>query len=158
MLKSLDEQLWSRTREDETTGCLNWTGPVTGSGYGSVTRGGKTRGAHVIAWEEANGPLPSGAFVCHRCDNPRCCNHEHLFLGDHSANMQDMVLKGRNGGANGYSKADAVSRERLRQNMSAKLRGKPKNENMKSRLSATATGRKRAYLADGSWTWAYGDR
>lgn len=48
-----------------------------------------------MAWEQANGPISVGLFVCHRCDNPSCINIEHLFLGTARRNSADMVNKGR---------------------------------------------------------------
>lgn len=51
--------------------------------------------AHRAAWELANGPIKDGLFVLHKCDNPRCCNSGHLFLGTQSDNAKDMWAKGR---------------------------------------------------------------
>ena len=51
--------------------------------------------AHRFAWYEANGPIPDGLLVLHKCDNPPCINVEHLFLGTHADNVADMVAKGR---------------------------------------------------------------
>ncbi len=64
-------------------------------GYGKIKIRGKDRGAHRVAWELENGPIPEGMLVCHRCDNPPCCNPSHLFLGSHADNNHDRDAKGR---------------------------------------------------------------
>jgi hypothetical protein len=51
--------------------------------------------AHRIAWWLANGKIPTGMSVLHRCDNPRCVNPAHLFLGTTKDNMHDAIQKGR---------------------------------------------------------------
>jgi hypothetical protein len=56
---------------------------------------GTTTLAHRKVWTEANGPIPDGMKICHHCDNPACVNLEHLFMGTHQDNMDDMVAKGR---------------------------------------------------------------
>lgn len=56
---------------------------------------GKAIGAHRAAWVRANGAIPSGMVVCHKCDNGLCVNVEHLFLGSMADNMKDCIKKGR---------------------------------------------------------------
>jgi len=51
--------------------------------------------AHRVIWAEANGSIPAGMFVLHKCDTPPCINLEHLYLGTHADNMADKVARNR---------------------------------------------------------------
>lgn len=76
--------------------CINWTGLTWSQGrYGMEKFEGRCMGAHRAAWIRANGPIPDGLLVCHKCDNGLCVNLDHLFLGTPSDNMQDCIRKGR---------------------------------------------------------------
>lgn len=76
-------------------GCWLWTGATNGR-YGGFWWNDKMISAHRVAWEIAHGEIPSGLYVCHHCDNPRCVNPSHLFLGTSLDNNRDMIRKGRN--------------------------------------------------------------
>lgn len=80
---------------DSATGCLIWQRARSGRGYGMIWVNGAMRCATRVTWELIHGPIPSGQFVCHRCDNPPCVNPDHLFLGANADNVQDMLRKGR---------------------------------------------------------------
>jgi hypothetical protein len=87
-------------------GCRIWQGAISGRGYGVVKHRRRQYLAHRAAYEVANGPIPSGMQVCHRCDTPACVRLDHLFLGTGADNMADKVAKGRQ--AKGSALAEAV--------------------------------------------------
>jgi len=81
-------------------GCWEYTGCRGKNGYGRIgDDDGKTVNAHRLAWTLVNGPIPDGLHALHHCDNPPCCNVEHLFLGTDADNTADKMAKGR--GRNG---------------------------------------------------------
>jgi hypothetical protein len=87
---------WSRV--DDSSGpnqCWPWIGRKLPNGYGRLKFRNKYIGANRMAFALSHNSELGEMLVCHRCDNPVCCNPSHLFLGTHQDNMDDMVAKGR---------------------------------------------------------------
>ena len=78
-------------------GCWIWQKAIKkqGNPYGWVRYNGKSMAAHRAAWLQKYGSIPKGLSICHKCDVPQCINPDHLFLGTHSDNIQDMWNKKR---------------------------------------------------------------
>lgn len=95
------EYLLARIYIDPLTDCWNWRIALTAKGYAPVKyKNGKTPGikvsyAHQLSYVLWKGPIPQGLLVCHSCDNRKCCNPKHLFLGTSKDNTHDMLRKGR---------------------------------------------------------------
>jgi hypothetical protein len=78
-------------------GCLEWVGYRDPQGYGRIHFQRRPELVHRLAWGLAHGPA-GDLCVLHHCDNPPCCDVEHLFLGTRTDNLADMRAKRR-----GYS-------------------------------------------------------
>lgn len=98
------QRMWSRIIIVDS-GCWEWCGATDRDGYGKLRYRGEIS-AHRSAWTMCYGKIPESKWILHKCDNPRCCNPLHLFLGDSTDNVMDMVSKGRN--SHGDSHACAI--------------------------------------------------
>lgn len=94
--RDVADRLNDRLVRDEATGCLNWTGYRDDRGYGRIGIGERLEKPHRVAFILSGGQLTADKpLVCHRCDNPSCCEPSHLFAGSVLDNSQDMARKGR---------------------------------------------------------------
>ena len=106
--KNTADSFWARVSRGPTSACWEWQGATTSGGYGNLSWGGRCVQAHRVAYFLTFGGigLQTGfrhegraktyrRFVLHRCDNRKCCNPNHLFLGSMRANLLDAYKKKR---------------------------------------------------------------
>jgi len=92
------ELFWSNVLRPDPGACWEWQSGCNAYGYGQFMIWKVKKApeiSHRMAWMLTYGPIPPGKCVLHRCDNRRCCNPSHLFLGTRPDNTADMVHKER---------------------------------------------------------------
>lgn len=89
------ERFWSKIKFGDLNECWEWQANRSAKGYGKFKVDGEKKLAHRFLFIQLNGAMPSNILACHSCDNPTCCNPNHLFAGTYKDNIQDMIRKGR---------------------------------------------------------------
>lgn len=130
-MKSLLDRFQEKYVCNLETGCWEWVGSKRPNGYGHINAGGPDRrmlSSHRVSYELFVGPIPNGLHVLHECDNHKCVNPEHLFLGTNADNVKDKVAKDRqakgskHGGAILHEKDVVAIKEMLRRFPSTRKR------------------------------------
>lgn len=91
--ENVPNRFWAKVRK--TRGCWIWTGATVRGGYGFFWDGKRNGVAHRYSYRLKYGPIPKGKIACHKCDNPKCVNPDHLFIGTYQDNELDKYAKGR---------------------------------------------------------------
>jgi hypothetical protein len=113
--KQTADTFWARVNKGKVNECWEWQGACNNTGYGTVAWGGKVYTAHrVAAWlsglvksKDAPTSKRTPTYVLHKCDNRKCCNPNHFFLGNYSDNQKDAYTKNRKTQPKGASHANA---------------------------------------------------
>jgi len=96
---SIIDRFWKHVINNGPDQCWGWIGSVYGNSYPKIGRCGRGSGlefSHRLSWMIHYGEIPKGMMVCHKCDNRKCTNPNHLFLGTAKDNKDDCINKGRN--------------------------------------------------------------
>jgi len=105
---------WDRVNKGLTDDCWEWQGYIMPNGYGQLKELQKSVYVHRYSYKLHFNDIPEGLLVCHKCDNRKCVNPNHLFLGTNKDNTLDMDQKGRRVSKNGNQKITMVDAENIR--------------------------------------------
>lgn len=90
------ENFWTKVDIRKPDECWNWLGTKNPHGYGKLRFRSRNKYlAHRLSWSLANGEIPDGMNILHKCDNPSCVNPNHLYPGTQSQNLKDAYSRGR---------------------------------------------------------------
>lgn len=102
-------RFWDLVDRRTSGGCWEWLGDVDRNGYGIFYWRGRRVGAHELALSFATGEKRGGNLdTCHSCDRPSCVNPKHLRFDTRSANVADMINRGRRARTGRLSDSDVL--------------------------------------------------
>ena len=88
--KKDEERFWKKVDKKENEECWEWRAGKR-AGYGAFKMNGKVQSSHRVVYSMEKGEIPGEKLVLHKCDNRKCVNPSHLYLGDYSRNIQDRL-------------------------------------------------------------------
>jgi hypothetical protein len=100
-------RFWPKVKKGEPNECWEWQAAIGTRGYGQFAFLGANRRTHRVTWILEYGFIPDQLHVLHTCDNRRCCNPSHLFLGTNLDNVADRCAKNRSADMEGESNSNA---------------------------------------------------
>ena len=136
MHKADIERFWKNVDRKRHCDCWEWKASCMRGGYGGFKyypdqknrKNRKQISAHIFSYIIAKGDVQKGLNVCHTCDNPKCVNPDHLFLGTHKDNMQDMINKGRGADNRGIKNGRSLLNEEKVREIKKMLKNKTNTE------------------------------
>lgn len=123
-----EERFWARVDKNGPNGCWIWLGCRDKWGYGDMSVRSKHIQSHRFAWKLLRGD-PGKLDCLHKCDNPPCCNPDHIYLGTDADNIRDMHARGRAlvGERSPKAKLTEAAVRAIRREYNGSTRGKPSN-------------------------------
>lgn len=137
------QRFWDKVIKKDS-GCWEWIASTRNGGYGAFKINGKVIDSHRFSFTLTKGDIPQGLFVCHTCDNRKCVNPDHLFLGTPKENFYDAVNKNRIDieklAGNGFKKDSPSPSRKLTKHQVTEIRVKFDNRQIAKRQLAREYG------------------
>jgi len=137
---STPESFWSKVDIRGPDECWPWKQSLNISGYGNVYYRGWKTNAHRVAYFLTFGEVDKLKVICHRCDNPACCNPAHLWEGTQGENVRDCNLKGRGKGK--FSDCSGANHPRYSAKLTSKDVEEARDLYWSKQMSQTQLGKK----------------
>ena len=154
--KDLNTRFWEKVDRLSVDGCWRWTASKNPGGYGTITINGRTTKASRVSWMLEHGPIPSGLWVLHHCDNPVCVRPSHLFLGTCLDNHRDSIAKGRRSRHGGLALGENNGRSKItNRDVAAIRKARANGERVIVIAARFGTSRQNIYSITNANTWAH---